>query len=66
MKKTTFIILMLLGIGSSTMTAMDNDNTNRLWDNKPAKLWLEALPIGNGFLGGMVYGGTSTDELQLN
>ena len=65
MKKTTLILLMLLGIGS-TMTATDNDNTNRLWDNKPAKIWLEALPIGNGFLGGMVYGGTATDELQLN
>ena len=65
MKKITLFLLSLLGLGS-TMTAQDSDNTNRLWDNKPAKIWLEALPIGNGFLGGMVYGGTATDELQLN
>ena len=65
MKKITLFLLSLLGLGS-TMTAQDSDNTNRLWDNKPAKIWLEALPIGNGFLGGMVYGGIATDELQLN
>ena len=65
MKKSTLILLMLLTM-SGIMAAQDNDNTNRLWDNKPAKIWLEALPIGNGFLGGMVYGGIATDELQLN
>ena len=43
-----------------------DDNTERLWYDAPAKIWLEALPIGNGRLGGMVYGGTQTDEIQLN
>ncbi len=39
---------------------------NRLWYDAPAKIWLEALPIGNSKMGGMVYGGIDTEELQLN
>ena len=37
-----------------------------LWYNKPASRWLDALPIGNSHLGAMVYGGTDTEEIQLN
>lgn len=39
---------------------------HRLWYDKPAKHWLEALPIGNSHLGAMIYGGTDTEEIQLN
>ena len=39
---------------------------HKLWYNKPASHWLEALPIGNSHLGAMVYGGTETEEIQLN
>ena len=31
----------------------------RLWYDEPAEEWTEALPIGNGRIGAMVYGGTS-------
>lgn len=44
----------------------EDDNTERLWYDKPADIWLEALPIGNSHLGAMVYSGTQTEELQLN
>lgn len=44
----------------------EDDNTERLWYDKPADIWLEALPIGNSHLGAMVYGGVQTEELQLN
>nr|WP_309500519.1 glycoside hydrolase family 95 protein [Streptomyces shenzhenensis] len=37
-----------------------------LWYARPASTWLEALPIGNGRLGAMVYGGTDGEQLQLN
>ena len=37
-----------------------------LWYRRPAKEWLEALPIGNGRLGAMVFGGVTTERLQLN
>ena len=46
--------------------AQTDDNTECLWYDKPASIWVEALPIGNGRLGGMIYGGTRTDEIQLN
>ena len=42
------------------------DNSCRLWYHAPAKHWLEALPIGNSHLGGMVYGGTLDENIQLN
>ncbi|RKN40408.1 glycosyl hydrolase family 95 catalytic domain-containing protein [Streptomyces hoynatensis] len=38
----------------------------RLWYDAPAAEWLEAIPIGNGRLGAMVYGGVESEELQLN
>ncbi len=38
----------------------------KLWYKKPAKDWNEALPIGNGRLGGMVYGNVENENLQLN
>ena len=38
----------------------------RLWYKQPAKIWEEALPIGNGRLGAMIYGGVPTEEIQLN
>ncbi|MFW2480903.1 MAG: glycosyl hydrolase family 95 catalytic domain-containing protein, partial [Lentimonas sp.] len=37
-----------------------------LWYNQPATHWEEALPIGNGRLGAMVYGGVSKEIIQLN
>lgn len=41
-------------------------NDLKLWYNRPAGSWTEALPVGNGRLGAMVYGGTGHEELQLN
>ena len=36
-----------------------------LWYSKPASRWMEALPVGNGRIGGMVYGGTSVERIDL-
>jgi alpha-L-fucosidase 2 len=38
----------------------------KLWYNEPATKWVEALPLGNGMMGAMVYGGTSSETIQLN
>ncbi|MCF6357932.1 MAG: glycoside hydrolase family 95 protein, partial [Draconibacterium sp.] len=40
--------------------------SNVLWYNKPAEAWSEALPVGNGRLGAMVYGGTEKETIQFN
>jgi alpha-L-fucosidase 2 len=37
-----------------------------LWFDTPAKDWTEALPVGNGRMGAMVFGGIETEHLQLN
>ena len=37
-----------------------------LWYRRPAQQWVEALPIGNGRLGAMVFGGIERERLQLN
>lgn len=37
-----------------------------LWYRQPAGTWVEALPLGNGRLGAMVFGGVPTERLQLN
>ena len=38
----------------------------KLWYRQPAKEWTEALPVGNGRLGAMVFGGTEHERLQFN
>jgi alpha-L-fucosidase 2 len=38
----------------------------RLWYRQPAREWVEALPVGSGKLGAMVFGGVATERLQLN
>ena len=42
------------------------DNNQRLWYDRPAQHWLEALPLGNSRMGAMVYGGVCEEEIQLN
>ena len=37
-----------------------------LWYPKPASQWVEALPVGNGRLGAMVFGGAADEHLQFN
>lgn len=38
----------------------------RLWYTKPATRWVEALPLGNGRLGAMIFGGIEQDRVQFN
>src|SRR5688572_15579998 len=38
----------------------------QLWYRRPAETWTEALPIGNGRLGAMIFGGVARERLQLN
>jgi alpha-L-fucosidase 2 len=37
-----------------------------LWYEQPAQRWVEALPVGNGRLGAMVFGGVESERIQLN
>lgn len=42
------------------------DKTKLLWYTQPASEWTEALPVGNGRLGGMIFGGVEKERIQLN
>ena len=48
------------------LLAMMQANAQTLHYNRPAEYFEEALPIGNGTMGGIVYGGTKTDKISLN
>ena len=43
-----------------------SDHPNKLWYRQPAATWNEALPVGNGRLGAMVFGRVGQERLQLN
>ena len=45
---------------------MTNNGTNLLWYRQGAQSWNEALPLGNGRVGAMVYGGAREEKLALN
>jgi alpha-L-fucosidase 2 len=46
--------------------AVDSNSPVTLWYQQPAQKWVEALPIGNGRLGGMIFGGITNEHLQFN
>ena len=45
---------------------MTPPNNLTLWYQKPAEEWTAALPVGNGRLGAMVFGGVEHERIQLN
>ena len=55
---------MILGVLAMLMTQGPGDLS--LWYQQPAAAWTEALPVGNGRLGAMVFGGVSEERIQLN
>lgn len=61
--KSKFALLLTIGLLVSNL-AFSQDY--KLWYNKPAEIWTDALPIGNGRLGAMVFGGLETDRIQFN
>ncbi|WP_052417698.1 glycoside hydrolase family 95 protein [Cellvibrio mixtus] len=56
----------LIYIAFITLPCAAEQKPLKLWFDKPANQWEEALPLGNGRLGAMVYGGVTHENLQLN
>ena len=54
-----FILLMCL-------SPMAHGQSYKLWYDRPASTWTEALPLGNGRLGAMVFGNPAIEQIQLN
>jgi alpha-L-fucosidase 2 len=64
-RSLTFLLLAPL-CTSLAFAAEESDNRLTLWYKQPAALWEEALPVGNGRLGAMVFGDPIHERLQLN
>ena len=63
MLRTPLSLLLILLAWSSGHA---DDRSLALWYDEPAEKWTEALPIGNGRLGAMVFGKTDTERMQFN
>ena len=67
MKKLLLALFAVFGLASCVESVEEvKDNNQRLWYDRPAEHWLEALPLGNSRMGAMVYGGVLEEEIQLN
>ena len=62
--KNAVVSILFICFGLSVNAA--NASKFVLWYDAPAKNWNEALPIGNGSLGAMVFGYPEQERLQLN
>jgi alpha-L-fucosidase 2 len=60
MKRILFLCVACVTLSVHAVTPL------KLWYKQPARIWQEALPIGNGRIAGMVYGGVQSEEIQLN
>ena len=56
----------MLAVAPLVVGMMTHDANLRLWYEQPAAAWTEALPVGNGRLGCMVFGGVDEERIQLN
>ena len=65
-RKLITAIALLLTAFTSIYAYRKSTVNDRLWYDTPAKIWLEAMPLGNSQLGAMIYGGPDTEEIQLN
>ena len=59
-------ILLGFALSPGLAAAQTSSATPVLWYRQPARIWNDALPVGNGRLGAMVYGGAADEHLQLN
>ena len=65
-KKRVLIVSILMITISGWVNGKPTNSDLKLWYTRPASKWLEALPIGNGSLGGMIYGGVDQEHIQFN
>lgn len=63
--KVRLLLLLTFFIGLSSCKK-ETQITEQLWYDTPSENWFEALPLGNGRLGAMVYGTVEEEQIQLN
>lgn len=63
---TRIFLILSVTIILSYEVALAQNKPLQLWYNKPARVWTEALPIGNGRMAAMIFGGIGEDRIQFN
>ena len=53
-------------LAPSSASSQTPSPADTLWYRSPARTWTEALPVGNGRLGAMIFGGTAVERIQFN
>ena len=53
-------------LGQAGFLAAQPANSHSLWYRQPAETWNDALPVGNGRMGAMVFGGVASERIQFN
>jgi alpha-L-fucosidase 2 len=66
MPKPRLLLVPALLVALAAESAPADGPPLRLWYERPAAVWVEALPVGNGRLGGMVFGNPQSERLALN
>lgn len=66
MTRAKLLSFFLICTAGSISAQQKQDNTLKLWYSQPAKIWEEALPLGNGKTGAMVFGRVNRERFQLN
>ncbi len=69
-RRNRWVAYVLAGMTICTNAGATDEDSSwarlKLWYRQPAKEWTQALPVGNGRLGAMVFGGVDKERLQLN
>lgn len=70
MKYRSYVFLFILRVicypALSSQVSYDYPAGMKIWFSRPAESWNEALPVGNGRLGAMIFGGIENERIQLN
>lgn len=66
MNRCISLVALVVMMCTACQSGLEKERDLTLWYNRPAEHWVEALPLGNGRLGAMVYGGLVSDTIQLN
>jgi alpha-L-fucosidase 2 len=64
MKKEIHALVMAASLGLALFA--NATEPLKLWYRQPAQQWVEALPVGNGHIGAMIFGGTTNERIQFN
>lgn len=67
--KSAATVAALSGVSSEKAAPsklIESKSSTLMWYREPAVHWMDALPIGNGSIGAMIFGGIESERLQLN